>query len=177
MKALKAFFLSCLLREKILLTGFLLLIAVWWFSHVTRRVVDFKNDFKATSAILDKQRTSLDGRAATEAKVKRALSQLDPSSTLDSARLQGDLNTLAVASGLSDTTIDARPDEPADQFIVHAVEFSVRKVEWATLQSFYVELSKRAPYISIERCSVLADHANATQLNATMLISSVEMAK
>jgi hypothetical protein len=175
MKALKAFFLSRLLTEKILLAGFLLVIAAWWFSHVARDVGRFGGEFKSTTAILKAQRTSLDGRAATEAKVKRALSQLDPARTLDSARLQGDLNTLA--TGLSGTTIDARPDEPADQFIKHSVQFSVRKVDWSTLQQFYIALSKRAPYISIEQCSISADRANPAELNATMLISSVEIAK
>ena len=174
MKALKAFFLSRLLTEKILLAGFLLILALWGFSHGLRDVGRFGVDFRNTSMILAAQKTSLDGRAQTEAKVKAALSQLDPSHTLDSARLQGDLNTLAT---MPDTTIDASPDEPADQFIKHSVRFSVRKVDWSTLQQFYVALSKRAPYISIEECSIYADRANPAQLNATMLISSVEIAK
>jgi hypothetical protein len=175
MKALKARFLGRLLAEKILLTVFLLIIAVLGFSRVLRDMGRFLADFRETSTILAAQRTSLDGRAETEARVKAALSQLDPSHTLDGARLQGDLNTLA--AGLPDTTIDARPDEPADQFIKHSVQFSVRKVDWSTLQKFYVDLSKRAPYISIEQCSISADRATPTQLNATMLISSVEIAK
>jgi hypothetical protein len=175
MKVLKAFFLRRLLTEKILLTGFLLIIALLGFFHVLRDVRSFWFDFRNTSMILAAQRTSLDGRAETEAKVKVALSQLDPSRTLDSARLQGDLNTLA--TGLPDTTIEAPQDEPADQFIKHSVQFIVHKVDWSTLQQFYVALSKRAPYISIEECSISADRANPSELNATMLISSVEIAK
>jgi hypothetical protein len=174
MKALKVLFLSRLLTEKILLAGFLLILAVWGFFHVLRDVRGFGFDFRNTSMVLTAQKTSLDGRTATETKVKHALSQLDPSHTLDSARLQGDLSALAT---MPDTTIDARPDEPADQFIVHSVQFSVRKVDWSTLQQFYVALSKRAPYISIEQCSISADRANPLELNATMLISSVEIAK
>jgi hypothetical protein len=175
MKALKAFFIGRLLTEKILLNGFLLLIAFWWFSHVAHRVAVFSREFRNTATILHAQRTSLAGRAETEARVKRALGQLEPARTLDSARLQGDLNTMA--AGLPNTQIDARPDEPADQFIVHRVQFSVRKVDWATLQHFYVELSKRSPYISIEQCSISADRANPAELSATMLISSVEIAR
>jgi hypothetical protein len=175
MKAFKAFFLSRLLTEKILITGFLLIIAVWWFSHLVRRAGGLGVDFRNTTMILTAQKKSLDGRAETEAKVKHALSQLDPARTLDSARLQGDLNTLA--TGLPNTTIDARPDEPADQFIKHSVQFSVRKVDWSTLQQFYIALSKHAPYISIEECSISADRTNPAELNATMLISSVEIAK
>jgi hypothetical protein len=175
MKVLKAFFLSRLLPEKILLAGFLLLIAALGLSHAAHDTSRLWGEFSNTTMILSAQRTSLNGRADTEAKVKRALSQLDPASTLDSARLQGDLNTLA--TGLPGTSIDPRPDEPADQFIKHSVQFSVRKVDWSALQQFYVALSKRAPYISIEQCSISADRTNPNQLNATMLISSVEIAK
>jgi hypothetical protein len=175
MKALKAFFLNRLLSEKFLLTGFLLIIAVLGFFHVFSDVRRFWFDFRNTTMILKAQRTSLDGRAETEARVKHALSQLEPSRTLDSASLQGDLNTLA--AGLPGTMIDPRPDEPADQFIKHSVQFSVRKVEWSTLQQFYIALSKRAPYISIEQCSIAAERADPNQLDATMLISSVEIAK
>jgi hypothetical protein len=174
MKALKAFFLSRLLTEKILLAGFLLILALWGFFHVLRDVRGFGFDFRNTSMILAAQKTSLDGRANTEAKVKHALSQLDPSRTIDGAHLQDDINTLAT---MPNNSIEGRPDEPADQFIVHSVQFSVRKVDWSTLQQFYVALSKRAPYITIEECSIAADRANPAELNATMLISSVEIAK
>jgi hypothetical protein len=174
MKALKALFLHRILTEKILLTGFLLIIMLWGLSHGFRDAGRFFGDFRNTTMILTAQKNSLDGRAQTEARVKAALSQLDPSHTLDSARLQGDLSTLAT---MPDTTIDARPDEPADLFIKHSVQFSVRKVDWSTLQQFYVALSKRAPYITIEECSIAADRANPAELNATMLISSVEIAK
>jgi hypothetical protein len=175
MKALKLFFLNRLLTEKILLTGFLLLIALWGLSHVARDVGHFGVDFRNTTMTLADQKKSLDGRAETERKVKGALSQLDPSRTLDGARLQGDLSTLA--TGMPATSFEARPDEPAEEFIKHSVQFSVRKVDWPTLQQFYIALSKRAPYISIEECSISADRADANQLNATMMISSVEIAK
>jgi hypothetical protein len=174
MKALKAIFLNRLLTEKILLAAFLLFIAAWAFSHVVRDVGRLGVDFRNTTKILTAQKKSLDGRADTEAKVKHALSQLDPVRTLDGARLQDDINTLAT---MPSNSIEARPDEPADQFIKHSVQFSVRKVDWSTLQQFYVALSKRAPYISIEECSISAERADPSQLDATMLISSVEIAK
>jgi hypothetical protein len=175
MKAFKAYFLSRLLREKIFFTGFVLLIAIWWLSHVVSRVSHFCRDFGGTSSILNAQRSTLAERPEVESQVKAALAQLDPAHTLDSARLQGELNTLA--SGFPNMQIDARPSNPTDEFSVHSVQFSVRKADWAALQHFYVELSKRTPYISIEQCSISADRTNPAQLNATMLISSVEIAK
>jgi hypothetical protein len=175
MKAFKAYFLHRLLLEKILLTGFVLLIAVLWLSNLVKRAGRLAIDFRDTTAILSAQSISLAGRADTEAKVKRALAQLDPARTLDGARLQGDLNTMA--TGLPNTQIDARGDEAGEQFIKHSVQFTVRKVDWGALQHFYVDLSKRAPYINIEECTVAADKANRAELSATMLISSVEIVR
>jgi hypothetical protein len=173
MKALKAFFISRLLLEKILLSGFVLIIAILWFSNVTGRVVSFVRTFHYTSQDLATQRHWIDLRPDIEKESKLAVAQLDPSRTLDSARLQGELNSLA--TGLPNTQIDARPDAITDQFTEHSVQFSVRKADWATLQSFYVAVSKRAPYISIEQCSISADRGNPALLDATMLISSVEI--
>lgn len=175
MKVLRTYFLNLLLREKVLLVGFVLIFAVWWFSSFAGRAGRFVRDFHRTSEDLAVQRDWLGRHDDVEAASKHAIAQLDPSRTLDSAALQGVLNTLA--AGLPNTQIDARPDERTDQFAVHTVQFSVRKVEWSALQHFYVELGKRAPYISIEQCSLIADRANPAQLNATMQISSVEIVR
>lgn len=175
MKALKLFFLSRLLREKLLLLGFTLLVAAAWLSSVGGRLVRFERSFSATTAELKFQREKLANRANIEAQAQRAAAQLDPARTLDSARLQGELNTLA--SGLPGVTMDARPSQQSEQFAVHSVQFAVRKASWEALLRFYVELSKRSPYISIDQCSVSADRANPAQLNATMQISSVEIAR
>ncbi|MDE3083631.1 MAG: hypothetical protein KGJ37_00235 [Verrucomicrobiota bacterium] len=175
MKALKLFFLNRLMREKVLLLGFALLAAATWFSSAAGRLVRFGRGFSETSKLMSAQKKLLADRTKIEAKAQRAAAQLDPSRTLDSARLQGELNTLA--AGLPNVTIDARPSQQTDQFAVNSVQFSVRKVSWEALLRFYVELSKHSPYISIEQCSVVADRANPAQLDATMQIFSVEIAR
>ncbi len=175
MKAFRTYFLTLLLREKVLLVGFVLIVAAWWFSSFAGRAGRFVRDFHRTSEDLAVQRDWLARRNDVDAASKRAIAQLDPARTLDAARLQGELNTLV--AGLPNTTIDGRPDERTDQFAVHTVQFSVRKVEWSALQHFYLELGKHAPYISIEQCSLIADLSNPAQLNATMQISSVEIVR
>jgi hypothetical protein len=175
MKVLRTYFLNLLLREKILLVGFVLVFAIWWFSSFAGRAGRFARDFHHTSEDLAAQRDWLARRDDVDAASKHAIAQLDPARTLDATALQGVLNTLAAS--LPNNTIDARPDERTDQFAVHTVQFSVHKAEWSALQRFYVELGKRAPYISIEQCSLIADRANPAQLNATMQISSVEIAR
>lgn len=175
MKALKAYFLTRLLREKILFVGFVLLIALWWLSSFAGRAARFARTFSATGNDLSIQRGWLAKKDSVEAEAKRAIAQLDPSRTLDSTRLQSEINTLA--TGLPNTQIDPRPSERTDQFAVHSVQFSVRRVDFVSLERFYLELSKRAPYISIEQCSISADRANPSLLTATMQISSVEIVK
>ncbi|HZP59739.1 MAG TPA: hypothetical protein VFB27_05395 [Opitutaceae bacterium] len=175
MKAFKAYFLNLALREKVLLVAFILLIAFWWLSNFGGRAVRFGRDFHATSDDLKIQRAWLAKRESVEADAKRAIAQLDPSRTLDSTRLQSEINTLA--NGLPNTQIDPRPSERTDQFAIHSVQFSVRRVDFVSLERFYLELSKRAPYISIEQCSISADRATPAQLTATMQISSVEIVK
>ena len=51
------------------------------------------------------------------------------------------------------------------------------KVDWATLKQFYLELSKRSPYIGIEQFSMQVDRANPALLNANFQISSVEISR
>lgn len=179
MKALKAFFLSRLVTEKILLAGFLLIIAVWGVLKVGKDTVAFARSFRDAVSNVSEQQQWLDRQPEIEQESKKAIAQLDRSKTLDSGQLQGSLNTLAV--NLPNTSIEPRPDVVTDQFTQHSVQFTVRKVDWKTLEDFYVQLSKRSPYITIEQCSISADRINPTNdpnnLNATMLVSSVEIAQ
>ncbi|HTQ32511.1 MAG TPA: hypothetical protein VMI53_14975 [Opitutaceae bacterium] len=175
MKAFKAYFLNLLLREKILFVGFVLLIAVWWLSNLAGRAGRFAQAFSATSDDLRTQQSWLAKKESVEADAKRAIAQLDPARTLDSTRLQSEINTLA--TGLPNTQIDPRPSDRSDQFAVHSVQFSARRVDFVALERFYLELSKRAPYISIEQCSISADRATPAQLTATLQISSVEIVR
>jgi hypothetical protein len=174
MKVFKAYFLNFRRLEKILFVAFMLFVAALWFSSLAGRVGRFAHDFHATTETLRDQRDTLAMRADVEAAAKRAIAQLDPASTLDSTRLQGELNTLA--TGLSNT-IDPRPSERSDQFAIHSVQLSIRRADFVALERFYLDLSKRSPYINIEQCSINADNANPTQLNVTMQISSVEIVK
>ena len=58
---------------------------------------------------------------------------------------------------------------------MHTVQFNLLKVDWETLKRFYLELTKRSPYIGIEQCSLQAERANPAQLNVALRVSSVEI--
>src|ERR1700759_355262 len=101
---MKAFFLSRLFREKLILVVFAALAAAMWLSSALERTRDFAQKVHATSTELADQKQWLAGRAQIEAAAKNAVVQLDPSRTYDSVRLQAELTTVAQSVGLSKDT-------------------------------------------------------------------------
>lgn len=174
MSALKAYFLNRLLREKLLLVVITALVAVVLVVNVSGRVTRAWRAQRDTTVMLAKQQDVLANRTAIEAGAGRAVKNLDPSRTLDDTRLVGELNALARAQGLKFTS-DSPRTERSGQFAVHTVQFNLLKMDWGALKRFYVELTKRSPYIGIEQCSLQAERTNPTLLNASLRVSSVEI--
>jgi hypothetical protein len=174
---LRAFFLSCLLREKVLMTAFIVMAAAVWMFSVTGRVSRFARGTRVTTLSLKEQDLYLSNRASIEAQALAAASKLDAVRTLDATRLLAEVGAIASDAGKMTTTTGAPKDVTSGQFSVHTLEFNVSKVDWATLKTFYLALSKRSPYIGIEQFSMQADKANPALLNASFQISSVEIAR
>src|SRR3569833_1616799 len=142
---MKAFFLSRLFREKLILLAFILLAAAMWLSSALTRARAFSQQVSATSTEQHDQKHWLAGRAQIEAAAKNAVVQLDPSRTNDSVRLQAELVAIAQSVGLSkDTAIDDAQVTAGTQFSLNSVRFVIRNAEWQTLERFYKELSKRS---------------------------------
>lgn len=174
MRALKAFFLRRLLREKILLAAFVALGALTWLSNYARRANRFWAAQRTTTAELTEQQQWLDNRATIEAAALKAVKDLDPARTFDDTRLVGELSSLARDHSLRFTN-DTPRTERSGQFAVHTVQFNLPKAEWDALRKFYAQLAQRSPYIGIEQFSLAADLANPAQLNASLRVSSVEI--
>ena len=114
---MKAFFLSRLLREKLILLAFILLAAAMWLSSAGDRAHAFFDRVHQTSTDLAEQKQWLSGRARIEAAAKDAIKQLDPSRTYDSVRLQAELADIAQSVGLNkDTSIDDAQVSAGAQF-------------------------------------------------------------
>jgi len=174
---MKPFFLSRVLREKILLLALVLIAALMWLSSVAGRATTFINDYKRTTQTLKAQQMMLDARESIEARAAAAIAQLDPASTFDTVKLQSELDTIASASGIANKTIgDARTDKTS-QFSVNSASITMRNVDYPSLVKFYEELKKRAPYIGLDSLSIQAATANVTQLTVSIKVSSVEVAK
>jgi hypothetical protein len=176
-RSLRAFFLACHLREKLLLTGLAVGVAAIWLSSLAARTGRFVHSARITSATLSEQALWLSRRASIEASAQSAASRLDAVRTLDTTRLLAEVSAIAGESGLRSTTSGEARDVSSGQFSVHTLQFSVAKVDWGTLKDFYLALSKRSPYIGIEQFSIQVDRANPSLLSANFQISSVEIAR
>ena len=176
MRALKTYFLRRLLREKILLVVIAALVALTLLSSFSRRAAAFWRTQRSTTVTLREQQLWLKNRASIEAGAQAAVKNLDPARTLDDTRLVGELNALARSHGLRFTN-DTPQTERTGQFAVHTVQFNLQKSDWEALKRFYLELTKRSPYVGIEQFTLQADRANPAQLNASLRVSSVELVR
>jgi hypothetical protein len=174
---LRASFLSCLFREKVLITAFVVMAAAVWLFSVAGRVNKFTRAIRVTTLSLNEQKLYLSNRAAIESQAEAAAGKLDAVRTLDATRLLAEVSAIANEIDLKNTTIGAPKDVSTGQFSVHTLEFNVSKVDWATLKQFYLALSKRSPYIGIEQYMMQSDKANPALLNASFQISSVEISR
>jgi hypothetical protein len=174
MNALKAYFLSRLLREKLLLVTIAVLVALAILSNFSSRVARSWRAQHAATVALAEQQQWLAHRTGIEAGAGQAVKNLDPARTFDDTRLVGELNALARAQGLKFTS-DTPRTERSGQFAVHTVQFNLLKMDWEALKRFYLELTKRSPYIGIEQCSLQAERATPGVLNASLRVSSVEI--
>lgn len=174
---MKAFFLSRLLREKILMVGFVLIAALIWLSGVAERAGAKLRAIKATSVILDDQHRWLLQRERFEKEAQLAIEHLDPTRSFDSVRLQGELNSLARAAGLTNYDVSDSRTVRTSQFAVHSVQFQARNADIAALINFYQALSQRAPYLGLEQFALASNRANPAQLTASWRVTSVEIAR
>jgi hypothetical protein len=179
MRAIRSYFLSRLLREKLLLLSFILVGTVWWLSSFGTRAARFRRAQHATTTELADQQRWLDNRLAIEATAKKAASTLRPEETLDRIRLQNYVNRAASEAGLPPNygTTPAGADTTG-QFTVHSIQFSVQGADYETLEKFYLKLNQKAPYLGIETFALTAPNRNdASKLSLNLRISSVEVAQ
>jgi hypothetical protein len=176
MRALKAFFLSRLLREKLMLVVFVALGAAMWLTSYSSRLSRTWVEVRTTNNEIAEQTQWLESRETIEAAAVEAVKNLDPAQTLDDTRLVGELSALAREYNLKFGN-DTPQTERSAQFAVHTVQVTLPRADWVVLQNFYYALSRRSPYIGITRFNLSADRTNAALLNASLTVSSVEIVR
>lgn len=176
MRALKAFFLSRLLREKVLLVLFVAIGAALWASSFTTRASVSWRGVRSVSNELAMQQQWLDNRDAIEEASLQAVQNLDPARTLDETRLVGDLSALAREHNLRFTS-DTPQTERSGQFAVHSVQIQLQRAPWDALKRFYLAVTARSPYLGIDQFSAQADRADPNLLTTSIRVSSVEIVR
>lgn len=175
---MKAYFLTRLTREKILILVLLVLGSGFWLSSTFRRSRTFVSAYTATKAELGRQQQWLGSKAQIESDAAKAISRLDPARTLDSSKLLAEVNRIAAAVGItSNVQADDTKDERSSQFALHSLRLTMSKVDYPTLVKFYIELQKHSPYIGLEQFSLAPDGPNSVQLRAMFRLTSVEVLK
>jgi Tfp pilus assembly protein PilO len=176
MRTLKAFFLTRLLREKLLLVAFVALGALFWFSSFSKRASRVMQTHRTITSELAQQQQWLANREAIEAGAVQAVKNLDPARTLDDTRLVGDLSALARENKLRFTN-DTPQTEQTGQFAIHTVQITLQHASYEDLRRFYDAITRRSPYMGIEQISLIADRPNPALLNAALRVSSVEITR
>ncbi len=174
---MKAFFLSRLLREKLLLLGLIVVALLIWLSSFSRRAGKWQTDFSATSNVLKIQDQWLKEQAAIEARAATSVGLLDASRTLNANKLQAELEQIARTAGLPQPSTDEAKTSRSSQFAEHSLKLEIRNADYASLVTFYKAIVARSPYIGIKSFQLSANRANANQLNISMNISSVEISR
>ena len=176
MRTLRAYFLTRLLREKLLLVVLMAFGALWWLSAFSTRMNAFSTQQRRTTSALKEQQQWLDHRKEIELSAEKAAAKLDPAKTLDGSRLLAVVNNLAREAGLRSTVSGGLTQQSNGQFSVHTLDYTVNRAEWDPLTKFYSALQQQSPYIGIERVMLTAD-ATGVQHSLSLRVSSVEISR
>jgi hypothetical protein len=176
-RSVRAFFLSRLLREKLLLVAFAGIAVVIWASGFSSRAGVFWRKQKATTAELKVQDQWLNNEQRIDQAAKKSAAQLEPSRTLDGTRLLTKVRQIANEAGLSNTiTQGITPPVTNGQFSVQTLSFQINDADWEKLKKFYVLLNQNSPYIAIDQFILSPRANNPAQLTLTLKVSAVEVA-
>jgi hypothetical protein len=175
-RSLRAFFLSRLLREKILLLVFILMGTLIWLSSFASRANLVWMQQRTTSATLKTQRDFLARRDQINAEVQEAANKLDANRTYNKNNLVAEVANLARTAGVGTNTFGTGIETKSNgQFAVHTFTYTINNIpqaNWQALQKFYVSLRDRSPYISIDQFALHSP--NKIQLNLQVRVSSFE---
>ena len=176
MRAFRAFFLSRLLREKVMLLLFVALGVAMWLTNFARRAEVSWRSLHALRSEFSEQKEWLANRTAIEAGAERAVKDLDPARTLDDTRLVSELSAMASDANLKFIN-DTPRTERSEQFAIHTVQITLPRADWEAFKRFYLALERRSPYIGLEQLTLAADRLHPDQINASLKVSSVEIVR
>ncbi len=169
---MKTFFNTKSIRERVLMTALLLIAVLLWGSSLLGRSRTVRSDWAATAEDIKEQQTWLGKKSQVKERTEKITTLLVPSRTYNATQALAEINRLA--QGLS-PDIGAPRTDHTENFDMHSLQVTFRKIGLESLLKFYQELSKKVPYLGIDNCSISSDRAAPGQVNAVFRIYSVEV--
>lgn len=176
MNPVKAWFLSRLFREKLLVLALVVAGAVIWLSSASDHLKAKLAGFRLAEQTLATQQVWIDAGPKIKEAAEAAVKNLDPSKTYNSTFLVSKIIGIANRSGLTVNT-DPPRTQRSPQFSVHTVQVTTRRAELPSLIRFYQELASEAPYLGLEQVQIQGDRSNPGMVNATLQVASVELVR
>jgi hypothetical protein len=112
-----------------------------------------------------------DQAGAIAERTAQAASKLDAARTMSATQAYAEVDRLA--QGLPHDMGAPRTDL-TDNFAIHSLQITFRRVDMAGLIRFYEGVASRAPYVGIDQCTISADRATPGMVNAVFRVYSVE---
>jgi len=171
---MKSFFNTKTMRERVLMTACMLIAVVWWGSSLLGRSRVLQVDWRSSNMELDEQQNWLKNKAQVDQRMTKITAQLDPKRTLNASEAFAEIDRLT--QGMHGE-IGQQRTERTENFAMNNLQVTFRRIGFEPLLKFYKELSLKAPYLGIDKCSISVDRAAPGQINAVFQIYSVEIVR
>jgi hypothetical protein len=168
---MKNFYNTKSMRERLLMLGFLAIGVLWWGSALVTRVGDNVRSWHAVAEEAEIQQMWQGQAGAIAERTAQAASKLDAARTMSATQAYAEVDRLA--QGLPHDMGAPRTDL-TDNFAIHSLQITFRRVDMAGLIRFYEGVASRAPYVGIDQCTISADRATPGMVNAVFRVYSVE---
>jgi hypothetical protein len=157
MKAAKAYFLSRLAREKLLVASFLAIGALVWLFAFGGKATTFWQGFSSRQRTAQNNESIINRRAEVDARSQAAVAMMVPAQTLNSGALYAEVDQLARTAGLANRRMGNVVTTPGADFSVHTVTLQATGItNWEAVNNFYLGLSRRSPYLNLREFTVTA---------------------
>jgi hypothetical protein len=168
---MKNFYNTKSMRERVLMLAFLAIGVLWWGSALLTRVRDNVRQWNEVANLAETQRLWSDQATSIAERSAQAASKLDAARTMSATQAYAEVDRLA--QGLPHDMGAPRTD-PTDNFAIHSLQITFRRVDMAGLVRFYEGIASRAPYVGIDQCTISADRSTPGMVNAVFRVYSVE---
>ncbi len=176
MNPVKAWFLSRILREKLLVLALVVTGAVIWLSSASDHLKAKLGAFRRAEQTLATQQVWINAAPQIKEAAEAAVKNLDPSKTYNSTFLVSEILGIANRAGLTVNT-DPPQTERSPQFSLHTIRVRANRVDIASLLRFYQEIASKSPYIALKSVDLQGDRSNPGMVGATIYVQSVELVR